>query len=95
MAGTTSQEPQALQQGAQRFFFQEMEWNDVHTPGAYIDASTGDLIQVPQQAIGPASPLMSRVSTQNRQLVKLADNPYITLIEARRLCVLANINPNF
>jgi hypothetical protein len=95
MAGTTTAENQALQQGAQRVYFQEMEWNDVHSPGAYVDGSTGDLIQVPPQAIGPASPLMSRVSTQSRPVFKIHDNPYITLIEARRLCVLANINPNF
>jgi hypothetical protein len=95
MASSAVEERQASIQASQQMTFPEVTWNEIHSPGAYVEVKSGDLIQVPGEALGPASPLMSRVSHGAARLARLSDNPYITLVEARRFCALANINSNF
>ncbi len=82
-------------QPSQRLAFTEVTWDQVHEAGAYVERGSGDLYRVPQEAIGPASPLIKKQSLGASRLVRISPNPFVTTLEARMLCAEANINPNF
>jgi hypothetical protein len=73
----------------------EVGWQEVHSPGAYVDTTTGELYRFPNDAIGPSSPKVARESLREITLVHLSDNPFIATNTARLLCAQQNINPNF
>lgn len=75
--------------------FSETTWDQISEPGAYVERGTGDLYRIPQEAIGPASPMIRKQSLGASRLVKLSSNPFVTTLEARMLCAEANIHPNF
>jgi hypothetical protein len=55
---------------------QEMSWNDIQRPGAYLICGSGDLVRVPQDALAPGhSPLITITSTGETRVAKLSDNP--------------------
>lgn len=82
-------------QPSQRIAFPEVTWDQLHEPGAYVERGTGDLYRVPQEAIGPASPLIRKQSLGASRLVRISPNPFVTTLEARMLCAEVNISPNF
>ena len=82
-------------QPSHRVAFSETTWDQINEPGAYVERGTGDLYRVPQEAIGPASPVIKKQSLGASRLVKLSGNPFLTTLEARMLCAEANIHPNF
>ena len=87
--GTVSTQP------SRRLVFTELTWDEIHEPGAYVEHGSGDLYRVPQEAIGPASPMIKKQSLGASRLVRISSNPFVTTLEARMLCAEANINPNF
>lgn len=82
-------------QPSHRVSLPETTWDQVNEPGAYVEKGSGDLYRVPQEALGPASPVIKKQSLGASRLVKLSGNPFITTLEARMLCAEANIAPNF
>ena len=82
-------------QPSHRVAFQEIPWEEIHVPGAYVERGTGDLYRVPQEAIGPASPVIAKQSLGASRLVKISNNPFVTTLEARMLCAEANLQVNF
>ena len=82
-------------QPSHRVAFMEVSWDEIHTPGAYVEQGSGDLYRVPQEAIGPASPLIKKQSLGASRLVRISANPFVTTLEARMLCAEVNILPNF
>ncbi len=82
-------------QPSHRVAFPETTWDQIEGPGAYVEKGSGDLYRVPQEAIGPASPLIKKQSLGASRLVRISNNPFVTTLEARMLCAEANIRPNF
>lgn len=82
-------------QPSHRLAFPEVPWDEIHEPGAYVERGTGDLYRVPQEAIGPASPMIKKQSRGASRLVRISLNPFVTTLEARMLCAEVNIDPNF
>lgn len=82
-------------QPSHRIVFSETTWDQINEPGAYVERGTGDLYRVPQEAIGPGSPMIKKQSLGASRLVTLSGNPFVTTLEARMLCAEANIHPNF
>ena len=55
---------------------QEMSWNDIQRPGAYLICGSGDLVRVPQDALAPGhSPLITITSTGETRVAKLRTTP--------------------
>jgi hypothetical protein len=55
---------------------QEMSWNEIQRPGAYLICGSGDLVRVPQDSLAPGhSPLITITSTGETRVAKLSDNP--------------------
>ena len=55
---------------------QEMSWNDIQRPGAYLICGSGDLVRVPQDALAPGhSPLITVTPMGETRVAKLSDNP--------------------
>lgn len=75
---------------------QQLSWEEIHEPGAYVEVATGSLYRVPEEALlKGASPLIRRESVGGSQLVQLSKNPFILSLEARMVCAEHNIQPNF
>lgn len=89
-ARTKSVEPQS------RFALQEVTWDDLSEPGAYVERGSGDLYRVPKEAIVPGgSPIIHKESLGASRLVQISKNPFVTTLEARLRCAQHNIEPNF
>jgi len=86
---------QVSSQPSHRVALPETTWDQLTEPGAYVEKGSGDLYRVPQEALGPASPIIKKQSLGASRLVKVSSNPFITTLEARMLAAEANISPNF
>lgn len=61
----------------------EMNWTDVHEPGAYVELGSGDLYRVPKEAlVTGASPVVVKESRGSSRLVQISETGY-----ARTSCV--------
>ena len=89
---TTSPRPRSPRIG---LMFTELSWDEIHAPGAYVERGAAISIGCPQEAIGPASPLIKKHSLGASRLVRITNNPFVTTLEARMLCAEVNINLNF
>ena len=72
-----------------------MPWKEINSAGAYVEEGTGDLYRIPVEALGPASPLISKESNGASRFIKVSSNPYVTLHEARLAAAAQNTPPNF
>lgn len=83
-------------QGIRRYALQEVTWEAVNDPGAYVERGSGDLYRFPKESLIPgASPAIVKESRGASVLVKLSEDPFITTFKARLLCAQHNIEPNF
>ena len=74
----------------------EMDWDEVHEPGAYVEKGSGDLYRIPKEAlINGGSLLISKESRGASRLVQLSRDPFVTTVQARLSCCQHNITPNF
>jgi len=81
---------------ARRQSLNEVSWESVNEPGAYVERGSGDLYRFPKEALIPgASPAIVKGSKGASVLVKLSENPFVTTFKARLLCAQHNIEPNF
>lgn len=89
-ASVVSTEPQ------QRTRLNEVSWQDLSEPGAYVEVGSGDLYRIPQEAlVKGASPLIRKESLGASSLLQVSKNPYVITLEARMICAEHNIAPNF
>lgn len=90
MKETTNLPPQKLAQ------HQQVSWQNLNEPGAYVEAGTGNLYRFPPEAlIVGSSPVVRRENQDGGLLVQLSRDPFITRFEARMLAAECNIKPNF
>jgi hypothetical protein len=75
--------------------YPEVSWDDLDTPGFYVSRSTGNGYRVPSALIKGAPPVIEQFSAKPSRLVRLSENAFISLIEARSLAANCNIEPNF
>ncbi len=74
----------------------EVSWEGINEPGAYVERGSGDLYRFPKESLIPgASPAIVKESRGASVLLKLSDDPFITTFKARLLCAQHNIEPNF
>ena len=74
----------------------QVPWQDIKDPGAYVEVGTGDMYRFPKEALSQgASPLVRKESAGASRLLKISDNPSITIFEARMICAEHNVPPNF
>ncbi len=79
-----------------RTFLPELSWENIVSPGTYVELGTGDLYRIPQEALVPgASPVIKKQSAGASRFVQLSRDPYLTTLEARMLCAEHNIRCNF
>jgi hypothetical protein len=75
---------------------QQVAWQNVNEPGAYVEAGTGNLYRFPPEAlITGSSPVVRRENHEGGVLLQLSRDPFITTFEARMLAAECNIKPNF
>jgi hypothetical protein len=75
---------------------QEMSWNDIKEPGAYVEVGSGDLYRVPYEALVKGATLViMKESLGISRFIKISENPFVALYAARSLCAHHNIQPNF
>jgi hypothetical protein len=71
-------------------------WETVSEPGTYIEAGTGDLYRIPQEAlIAGGSPIIRKESAGASRLIQVSKNPFLTTLQARMLSAEHNVEPNF
>jgi len=75
---------------------QQVTWEGIDEPGAYVEIATGDLYRIPQEALlKGSSPLIRKESTESALFLKVSSSPYVTNIEARMVCAENNVQPHF
>lgn len=75
---------------------QQVAWDEITEPGAYVEVTTGDLYRIPQEALlKGASPLIRKESSSESPFVQVSKNPFVLALEARMICAEHNIQPNF
>lgn len=75
---------------------QQMAWDEIHEPGAYVEVATGCLYRIPQEGLlKGTSPLIRKESAEFSPFVQVSRNPFVLALEARMLCAENNIQPNF
>jgi len=53
-----------------------MNWNEIERPGSYLILESGDLVQIPPDALAPDhSPLIAITSSGETRVAKLSENP--------------------
>ncbi len=73
-----------------------VSWEDINEPGAYVEAETGKLFRIPQEALLlGSSPLIRQNSAEISTYVQLSKSPYISVFEARMLAAEHNVQPRF
>ncbi len=75
---------------------QQVAWEEITEPGAYVELTTGTLYRVPQEGLlNGASPLIRKESASASPFVQVSKNPFVLSLEARMICAEHNIQPNF
>lgn len=83
-------------EGEHRLPLLELNWDDVHEPGAYVEVGSGDLYRIPKEALmAGASPVVVKESRGASRLVQVSKDPFITTLAARLRCAQHNISANF
>ncbi len=74
----------------------EIDWEDVHEPGAYVETGSGDLYRIPKEALtAGSSPIVVKESRGASRLLQVSTDPFVTTLEARLRCAQHNVQPNF
>ncbi|TAK50673.1 MAG: hypothetical protein EPO27_03860 [Betaproteobacteria bacterium] len=75
---------------------QQLAWDEINEPGAYVEVATGTLYRVPKEGLlVGASPLIRKQSTVESPFIQVSKNPFVLELEARMICAEHNIQPNF
>ena len=75
---------------------EELSWNEIQEPGAYVECGSGDLYRLPKEALAVgASPIAVKETSGASRFIQISTNPFVTSLEARLRCARHNIEPNF
>jgi hypothetical protein len=75
--------------------FRETTWDQISEPGTYVEKGSGDLYRILPEVIGSESSFERMQRDEEVRLVKLSNDPHLSLMQARLLSAEANIEPNF
>lgn len=68
----------------------------IETPGCYVSKSNGTLYRIPAEALaGGPTAMIGIVSKDGTLMTKIAEDPWLPINTARRLCANADVQPNF
>lgn len=77
-------------------FYSNVPFQEIRTPGCYVSQDQGDLYRIPPEALAEGqSPLVGIVSRTGTQMVKISDDPWLPISQARQLAADADVHPNF
>ena len=88
---------------------QQVTWEKIHEPGAYVEVATGALYRIPRESlVGGAFPLIEKAGVgapqpvrsgnhppRDSQFVRVSGNPHIFSLGARMICIEHDIQPRF
>ena len=87
--------PKAKEFEARRFA-PRLPFEDLNEPGVYLSEWTGHLIRIPDDGLKPGhSPVIEILGREPMVVVKLSDNPYLTLSKCRMLAADLDLEVNF
>jgi hypothetical protein len=73
-----------------------IHFENLSTPGCYIQHSTGYLLRVPEDGVKQGrSPVIEMVSNEPMIFTRISSNPYCTITKARMRAADLDIQPNF
>jgi len=74
---------------------QQLAWEEINEPGAYVEVSTGTLYRIPREALREGAAPFGRQDATRSQFLQVSRDPFIFPLGARMVCVAHNIQPNF
>ncbi len=74
----------------------QTSWDQIQSPGCYIEAVSGHCFRVPEDALkGGRSPVIELIARDDAQFVQISDDPFIPLNKARMVAADLDLNVNF
>lgn len=71
-------------------------FDQIETPGTYVECRTGTLMRVPDDALAPGrSPRIEIVADEPWTVTRLSDDPYLALTKARMIAADLDLPVNF
>jgi hypothetical protein len=71
-------------------------FDQIETPGTYIENRTGTLLRVPEDALAPGrSPRIQVVAHEPWTVTRLTDDPFVPLTKARMIAADMDLPVNF
>jgi hypothetical protein len=71
-------------------------FDQIETPGTYVECRTGTLLRVPDDALAPGrSPRIEIVAHEPWMVTRLSDDPYVPLTKARMIAADLDLPVNF
>ena len=71
-------------------------FDQIETPGTYVECRTGTLLRVPDDALAPGrSPRIEIMSHEPWNVTRLSDDPYMPLTKARMIAADLDLPVNF
>ena len=71
-------------------------FDQIETPGTYVDTRTGTLLRVPEDALAPGrSPRIEIVAHEPWTVTRVSEDPYIPLTKARMIAADLDLPVNF
>lgn len=76
--------------------FHTCTFDQIETPGTYVENRTGTLLRVPEDALAPGrSPRIEIVADEAWVVTRLSEDPYLPLTKARMVAADLDIPVNF
>lgn len=74
---------------------QQLAWEEINEPGAYVEVSTGTLYRIPREALREGAAPFGKQSPARSQFLQVSRDPFIFPLGARMVCIAHNIQPRF
>ena len=72
------------------------EFEDVNSPGVYVERQTGNLLRIPEDALAPGrSPALEVLSNEPWIVTKISNDPYLPVTKARMVAADFDLTINF
>ncbi|MFQ5720753.1 MAG: hypothetical protein ACE5IK_14540 [Acidobacteriota bacterium] len=85
-----------VKNGETRNFMARLPFSDLGEPGTYLSEWSGHLVRIPDDGVKAGrSPVIEIVGKEPMYVIKLSDNPYITLTKARMVAADLDLDVNF
>jgi hypothetical protein len=85
-----------LEHGSPTRSLHTCNFDQIETPGTYVECRTGTLLRVPEDALAPGrSPRIEIVAHEPWTVTRLAEDPYVPLTKARMIAADLDLPVNF